>query len=1198
MAASQQTAPPPDVGHWRDRSLGNHRALVRVDAAATAVLAEIEWRRPDPAWENKGIVVTAEPDGKRVRNAIRLDSSTRTIGRVVFEPDAGPGRYAIYYMPVQPGQGNFPRAHYRPNVSDASPDWLQEHKEQLDRDGKGLARAEFLGLQARSDFDRFTIMEVPASAEETAALTRRYAALPFLVFAEDRRHPIAMRRFPPRHWADREPSRSFSMDVHPGETACFQLGVFAHARDLHGLCVRFAPATSPGHPEIPSTAFTCFNTEGISWTGKPFIKNLTVPAGTIQPLWCALTIPEDCPPGMLRSRATVLADDGAEWPVSLTFRVGGEVLKDHGDADPRNHSRLRWLNSTIALDDDHVPAPFVPLSGEGAAIRCLGREVHLGSNGFPDRIDSFFSGSNTHILTRAVPILRGPVELRLTAADGTSLPWRFDPLHIVRQSPGVREWNVRGTADKLTLDVHGRMEFDGWMRLHCRLEADAETDVRQVELLIPLRREIARYAMGMGLRGGLRPPQHEWTWDVARHQDSIWLGSINAGLRLQLRGANYRRPFVNIHYHHKPLAMPASWSNGSRGGCRFGETDDAVLLRAFSGPRTLKAGETLDFDFELLVTPFKPLNTEAQWRDRYYHTGTSWPASGNADLRHVVQGGATIVNVHQGNDLNPFINYPFLTLPAIQQFVRRAHQQRLRVKLYYTVRELTNHLPELYALRSLGFEVLADGPGGGHPWLEEHLGGRYIQAWYQDRTYDAAIITSGMSRWHNYYLEGLRLLMEQADIDGIYIDDVAFDRTIMKRVRHILDRKTPHGLIDLHSWNHFNKRAGYASCANLYMEHFPYIDRIWFGEGFDYNGSTPAYWLVEISGIPFGVMGEMLQGGGNLWLGQLFGMTNRLGWGGDPRPIWAFRDAYGIAGTDMIGFWDPACPAHTTDKDVLVTVYQRPGRTILAVANMSNDYRECRLTLAWDRLGINPRKADFYAPGIAGFQPESLFAIDDPIPVEAKQGWLFVVDEQQRPAPPQLDLTGDSAKLLLEETFSTLDASRWHPFAGAEGIHPGPQGLRLEAFAHHTAGVEASLPPGARHVLCEIDQGSDQGMTWGPGMSLLWPSGDTLKVNLRADGRYQVDVKGREHLVGHLTAGQTHRLIVVLGPKTICVAARSLSHGARLQRLFDLPADTFPGEPNRVRLGKTAHGAAIRNHTEPGPPGYCTIRAFRVAGAP
>jgi len=106
----------------------------------------------------------------------------------------------------------------------------------------------------------------------------------------------------------------------------------------------------------------------------------------------------------------------------------------------------------------------------------------------------------------------------------------------------------------------------------------------------------------------------------------------------------------------------------------------------------------------------------------------------------------------------------------------------------------------------------------------------------------------------------------------------------MKRVRKVLDRNRPAALIDLHSANQYNPRDGFASSANLYLEHSPYLNRLWFGEYFDYAGAPPDYWLVETSGIPFGLMGEMLQDGGNPWRGLLYGMTNHFPGRGAARP--------------------------------------------------------------------------------------------------------------------------------------------------------------------------------------------------------------------------------------------------------------------------------------------------------------------------
>ena len=250
-----------------------------------------------------------------------------------------------------------------------------------------------------------------------------------------------------------------------------------------------------------------------------------------------------------------------------------------------------------------------------------------------------------------------------------------------------------------------------------------------------------------------------------------------------------------------------------------------------------------------------------------------------------------------------------------------------------------------------------------------------------------------MSRWHNYYLEGLDWLTKNVGIDGLYIDDVAFDRTIMKRVRKILDRNRDSTLIDLHSANQFNVRDGYANSANLYLEHFPFIDRLWFGEYFDYN-APPDFWLVEMSGIPFGIMGEMLQDGGNAWRGLIFGMTSRLPWAGDPRPIWKVWDAFGIQDSRVIGYWAPSCPVRTNRGDILATVYAKTDEALISIASWAKETALCRLTIDWKSLGMNPDKSQLVAPAIQDFQEEAIFQPTNGIPVPPGKGWLLILKEK------------------------------------------------------------------------------------------------------------------------------------------------------------------------------------------------------------
>jgi hypothetical protein len=227
-------------------------------------------------------------------------------------------------------------------------------------------------------------------------------------------------------------------------------------------------------------------------------------------------------------------------------------------------------------------------------------------------------------------------------------------------------------------------------------------------------------------------------------------------------------------------------------------------------------------------------------------------------------------------------------------------------------------------------------------------------------------------------------------IDGLYLDDLAYDHETMKRVRKVLDRTRPGCLIDLHSnnWQGPFKK----SPATFYIEHMPMVDSLWFGEVFDYDRESPDYWLVEISGIPYGLFGEMLEGGGNPWRGMLYGMTSRL-YNGDPRPVWKVWDQFGIQDARMIGYWDPACPVRTDRKDVLATAYVKPGETLVSVASWAPQTVKCRFSIDWKALGLDPAKAKLSVAKVENFQPAAEFKPGDEIPVEPGRGWLLLLHE-------------------------------------------------------------------------------------------------------------------------------------------------------------------------------------------------------------
>lgn len=537
--------------------------------------------------------------------------------------------------------------------------------------------------------------------------------------------------------------------------------------------------------------------------------------------------------------------------------------------------------------------------------------------------------------------------------------------------------------------TRAHMEFDGCIEFTVALSSTEDLTVKDIRLEVPYSRDVAVYMMGLGQKGGLRPQSFRWQWDVQKNQDSVWVGDVNAGMQVALHDDRYSRPLNTNFYHLKPLVMPASWSNNGQGGCNLADRDKlTTLLTCYSGPRTISQGQTLYYNFRLLITPFKPIDTHTHWLNRYYHNGVPTPSEVKAT-------GANVINIHHGTSINPYLNYPFLRPQEMKAYIDQAHSQNMKVKIYYTVRELSDHAPEMFALRSLNHEIFVPGQGGGYSWLQEHLASDYIAGWCVPEMYDATIINSGASRWHNYYVEGINWLAKNIGIDGIYLDDLAFDRLTMQRVRKVLDKNRSGALIDLHSANQYDERDGFASSANLYMGEFPYINRLWFGEYFDYN-SLPDYYLIEISGIPFGLMGEMLQGGGNPWRGMVYGMTARLGHSGDPRPIWKAWDAFGIEDSQMKGYWVPETPVTTGEDDVLATSYVKQGSTLVAIASWAAEVKKVRLRIDSRALGIDPLRIVLTAPAIEDFQEATTYRMTDEIPVSPGRGLLLIISADSR----------------------------------------------------------------------------------------------------------------------------------------------------------------------------------------------------------
>ena len=109
----------------------------------------------------------------------------------------------------------------------------------------------------------------------------------------------------------------------------------------------------------------------------------------------------------------------------------------------------------------------------------------------------------------------------------------------------------------------------------------------------------------------------------------------------------------------------------------------------------------------------------------------------------------------------------------------------------------------------------------------EHLSTDYAKCWQNplsDGEFDSAICDTGVSRWTNFYIEGLNISTARPpNVAGVYFDGILFPRETMLRIRRVLSVNNGNeALIDLHQSN-----GSTTGPALSYMMFMPFIDSLW-----------------------------------------------------------------------------------------------------------------------------------------------------------------------------------------------------------------------------------------------------------------------------------------------------------------------------------------------------------------------------------
>lgn len=573
-------------------------------------------------------------------------------------------QYALYYMPyTESGSetGLSLQAHYTPHTETADSKWLQSHNlsKSCLSDGSFRSRlpeALSVGLESETPFQSFEPMEVVATEASVAAMVTQHKES-VLFFPTDRSNQIKMLDELPQVWADSGPSRLLAGTAEKGELFAFQVGVWNNGPSNLTLLpknVRWTDLRS-GQNTIPANSTRCFNLGGVDYRGLTFEQSANVPAHGVGAMWFGVDVPETLPAGNYTGTITVELSEVNQEAVELEVALAvqdGPAIHNAGADDLWRMARLGWLDSKVGIDRN-ITAGFDALKLADNVVQLSGgRTVKLGPSSAGSKVELIES-----IAVHTQPVVADGISFTVAGVEwaASSGP------NIVQQD------NMSATIATVTRSSDGALEltssvvvnFDGFVDVTFSLTTKGATKrLTNASMILTIPEAASTFFMGLAKTGGNRSMRYPdgvvWNWKQNKGgENQLWAGSGTAGLRLKLKGLEF--DWESPLHMQSDTSVPKSWGGDSAsGGVTALPTASGLEVTASTGTVTISPSAPVVFRFDLLVTPTKQLDTPRHFRrDRYYQYGYN----GRGSPAEIAGMGTEILNLHQGVDLNPYINY-------------------------------------------------------------------------------------------------------------------------------------------------------------------------------------------------------------------------------------------------------------------------------------------------------------------------------------------------------------------------------------------------------------------------------------------------------------------------------------------------------------------------------------------------------------
>ena len=171
-----------------------------------------------------------------------------------------------------------------------------------------------------------------------------------------------------------------------------------------------------------------------------------------------------------------------------------------------------------------------------------------------------------------------------------------------------------------------------------------------------------------------------------------------------------------------------------------------------------------------------------------------------------------------------------------------------------------------------------------------------------------------------------------------------------------------------------------------------------------------------------------------------------------------------------------------------------------------------------------------------------------------------------------------------------LDDGKWQAATVRGTIAYKPDAVQLAGPANAYNVLQRSIN-GFKSIRVTVNTGTDQGLSWGPGISVNWPNGN-LKINLRRKHTYGASLNGKESTgIGRVLPNKEY--VLRIKREDSIYVGEIMSDGV-WTTVITVPTSVLAGNPTNLLIGKTNKNGTLSDYSALGRTGTCTFRDLDV----